>query len=175
MPMSAVGASVTSNGCSPLHHARGLTRQLQNQGRRPAGPGSRSDGTPYWPDWPTGTAPTNVPSTMVIQPPTFSSKSQGYSQVEFQTDNPASDYLCNVSTGQGCTVPPPGPGDFYLYWSQVTSAGGASCSWEFGNTQGTDFGGAAQYGAAGASGNGYYGTDGSPLMSLTKGGCVNQP
>ena len=131
------------------------------------------DGTPYWPDWPTGTTATNFPSTMVIQPPTFGSKSQGYSQIEFQTDNPASDYLCDVLTGQGCQVPPPGPGTFYPYWTQVTSGGGASCSWEFGNVKGTDFGGAAQYGQAGASGNGYYGTDGSKLMSINKGGCVS--
>lgn len=110
---------------------------------------------------------------MVIQPPTFGSKSQGYSQIEFQTDNPASDYLCDVLTGQGCQVPPPGPGTFYPYWTQVTSGGGASCSWEFGNVKGTDFGGAAQYGQAGASGNGYYGTDGSKLMSINKGGCVS--
>jgi hypothetical protein len=131
------------------------------------------DGTPYWPDWPTGTTATNFPSTMVIQPPTFGPKSQGYRQVEFQTDNPASDYLCNVVTGQGCQVPAPGPGRFYPYWTQVTSAGGASCFWEFGNIKGTDFGQASQYGQAGASGNGYYGTDGSPLMPLTKGGCVS--
>ncbi len=56
-------------------------------------------------------------------------------------------------TRTGCTVPPSGPGDFYPYWTRVTSTGSghASCTLEFGNvSRGTgvnDFGGDAQYGS----------------------------
>ena len=135
------------------------------------------DGSPYWQDWPTGTTATTFPSTMVIQPPTYGSGSAGYSQVEFETDNPASDYQCDIATGAGCTVPPPGPGSFYPYWTQVTSStqssAAAACDWEFGNvTSGSTFGQDAQYGTPGNSGNGYNGTDGSTPVNLDRNGCV---
>ncbi|MHB1638310.1 MAG: hypothetical protein ACYCUD_00530 [Candidatus Dormibacteria bacterium] len=133
------------------------------------------DGSPYWKDWPNSNSPNTFPSTMVIQPPTSGRRGSGYSQVEFESDNPASDYQCNIASGSGCTVPPPGPGAFYPYWTQVTtsSAATAACDWEFGNmTNGNTFGGPAQYGTPGNSGNGYNGTDGSNPINLNAQGCA---
>ncbi|HUY60690.1 MAG TPA: hypothetical protein VMW49_02335, partial [Candidatus Dormibacteraeota bacterium] len=132
------------------------------------------DGTPYWADWPTGTHPTTVPSTMQIQPPRTQSGDQtiGYSQVQFEADNGFSDYRCQVFTGVGCTVPPPGPGGFYPFWTQTHS-----CAWEFGNVAaGNTFGAVAQYGQPYPLAVGrvkVYGTDIGPLMSLNSNGCAS--
>ena len=132
------------------------------------------DGTPYWQDWSNSLKPDRHPSSMVIQPPTFMAGGQatGYQDVQFETDNPASDYRCDITTGSGCTVPPPGPGNFYPYWTQVQT-GHMACDWEFGNmTNGNTFGKADQYGTAGNSGNGYNGTQASNPMPLASNGCV---
>ncbi len=136
------------------------------------------DGTPYYrQDWPTGTTPTaNVPSTMQIQPPVTGPQGRqiGYSQVQFEADNGFSDYRCQILTGVGCQVPPPGPGGFYPYWTQTKS-----CVWEFGNvTSGTTFGGVKQYGQPYPLAIGHihvYGTDIGPLMSLDSSGCAQPP
>jgi hypothetical protein len=107
------------------------------------------DGTPYWPEWPTGAQPTaKFPGSFVQQLPTTNGAQ--YPQFFIQTDLALSESTCQAST-VGCTVPPNGPGDFYPYWSRVSSGGRhASCTLEFGNvSSGTgvnDFGGAAQYG-----------------------------
>jgi hypothetical protein len=101
------------------------------------------DGTPYYPEWPVGTSPTaTFPSTFVEQLP--STGGSAYSSYFIQTDLALSESTCNGTTGAGCTVPPPGPGDFYPYWSRVAGTGG--CSIEFGNVAKGDMGRDAQYG-----------------------------
>jgi hypothetical protein len=68
-----------------------------------------------------------------------------YPDIQFVTDNSATENACNTVTGQGCVLPPPGPGHFYLYWTLAKVA--ASRVWEFGNMQnGRTFGGDAEYG-----------------------------
>ena len=109
------------------------------------------DGTPYWAEWPTGAQPTDTfPGSFVQQLPTTSGSQ--YSQFFIQTDTALSESTCQAN-GTGCALPPPtAPGQFYPYWSRVTSSGrNASCTLEFGNvSSGTgvnDFGGDAQYGS----------------------------
>ncbi len=105
------------------------------------------NGTPYWPEWPTGANPTSkLPGSFVEWLPT--SGNQGYPQSQVQTDVALSESTC-TATGAGCSVPPPNaPGQFYPYWSRVNSFGG--CVLEFGNVSsgpGVDpMGGDAQYG-----------------------------
>jgi hypothetical protein len=107
------------------------------------------DGTPYWPEWPTGSQPTTTfPGSFVQQLPTTGGAQ--YSQFFLQTDVALSESTCQAS-GAGCAVPAPNsPGQFYPYWSRV-SGGTAGCTLEFGNvSSGTgvnDFGGDAQYGS----------------------------
>jgi hypothetical protein len=105
------------------------------------------DGTSYWADWPTGTTPTaTTPGSFVQSAPT--SNGQKYPTSFFQTDVALSESTCGADIS-GCTVPPSGPGNFYPYWSTITS--GNDCSIVFGNVSGgtgvNDFGGSAQYGA----------------------------
>jgi hypothetical protein len=112
------------------------------------------DGTPYWKEWPTGPTPTSLfPSSFVESFPTTNGAQ--YTQFFFQTDVALSEQACGGNTLTtappgtqslaGCTVPPPGPGNFYPYWSQVQSGG--SCSLLFGNVSaGNTFGKDAQYG-----------------------------
>ncbi len=111
------------------------------------------DGTSYWPDWPTGTSPTaTTPGSFVQSAPL--SNGQKYPQSLFQTDVALSESTCGADIS-GCTVPPSGPGNFYPYWSTITS--GNQCSILFGNV------------ANGAGVNNYgqfaqYGTDLRPLI-----------
>jgi hypothetical protein len=106
------------------------------------------DGTPYWPEWPTSVTPTIYPGSFTYLFPTTNGAQ--YTQFHFQTDVALSEITCGPNTGgtgtlSGCTVPPPGPGGFYPYWSQVQSGG--SCALWFGNVNaGSTFGKAAQYG-----------------------------
>ena len=113
------------------------------------------DGTPYWPEWPTGTTPTIYPSTFVQSLPVTDSGQQ-YSEFFIQTDLALSESTCTAS-GAGCSVPPPNaPGHFYPYWSRALSSGSGQapgreqqkCVIEFGNVSRgvNDFGGDAQYG-----------------------------
>jgi hypothetical protein len=94
------------------------------------------DGTPYWPEWPTGPTPTIYPGSFVEQFPT-TGYGQPYSQYFFQTDIALSESTClgnSVAAGgtsTGCTVPPQGPGNFYPYWSELHIAN--YCALEFGN------------------------------------------
>jgi hypothetical protein len=110
------------------------------------------DGTPYWKEWPTGLTPTRYPSSFLELFPT--TNGQQYSKYFIQTDVALSEVTCgpsNYSNGTGtlagCTVPPPGPGHFYPYWSFAESHG--SCTMLFGNVSGSGlatFGKDAQYG-----------------------------
>jgi hypothetical protein len=101
------------------------------------------DGSPYWKEWPTGLHPNLHPSSFLERFPT--SNGRGYPQFFLQTDLALSESTCTPTTLSGCTVPPPGPGKFYPYWSQVQAGG--SCVFLFGNVSaGNTFGKDAQYG-----------------------------
>jgi hypothetical protein len=106
------------------------------------------DGTPYWPEWPTGLRPTIYPGSFLYSFPT--TNGAPYTQFHFQTDVALSEITCGpqssgTSTLSGCTVPPQGPGGFYPHWSQFQSGG--SCTLQFGNVSaGSTFGKDAQYG-----------------------------
>jgi hypothetical protein len=106
------------------------------------------DGTPYWPEWPTSLTPGTYPGSFLELFPTTNGRK--YSQFHFQTDLALSEITCGpqsngTSTLSGCTVPPPGPGGFYPYWSMFHT--GSSCVFLFGNVSaGNTFGKDAQYG-----------------------------
>ena len=103
------------------------------------------DGTSYWPDWPNSLTPNRDPSPFLTQQPTTNGAK--YSQIQFQTDIPASEVLtCGPSTLGGCRVPPPGgPGHFYPYFTHMTVNG--QCLWAFGRmNQGVTYGRDLQYG-----------------------------
>jgi hypothetical protein len=107
------------------------------------------DGTPYYPDWPDSIRPGPFPSPFLQLQPTTAG-GQRYPQIQFMTDNSATQLEtgCNTVTGANCVLPPPGPGNFYPYWTQAKVFG--SCVWEFGNMRnGNAFGGDAQYGSVG--------------------------
>ena len=105
------------------------------------------DGTPYYADWPTSSQPGKFPGTFVQAQPT--SDGRAYPQIQFETDLAATEFAqgCDLGTGDGCTVPPKGPGNFYPYWTLVKDQQ-LGCTWQFGNAgrTGNSFGGDAQYG-----------------------------
>jgi hypothetical protein len=107
------------------------------------------DGTPYYPDWPDSVTPDRFPSTFLqLQPTTV--RGHRYPEIQFTTNNSATQLNTNCSpiTGANCVLPPPGPGNFYPYWTQARVGG--LCVWEFGNMRnGNTFGGDAQYGKVG--------------------------
>ena len=81
-----------------------------------------------------------------MQPPT--SDGNSYGQIQFVTDLSASEQNCDLFSGAGCTVPPPGPGHFYPYFTFAKVNG--QCVWEFGNMRnGNNFGQESQYGSVG--------------------------
>jgi len=103
------------------------------------------DGTDYWPDFPNSLKPGPFPSPILQQQPTTLAGAR-YSQIQFETDAPASEInTCAPDTPQGCAVPPPGgPGHFYPYYT-LAKVGG-QCVWEFGQmSNGNTFGGDQQY------------------------------
>jgi len=123
------------------------------------------DGTPYYPEWPTGQNPTaKYPGSFVESLPQTSGSQ--YKQFFMQTDLALSESTCSGTTTDGCSVPPPGPGHFYPYWTRTT--GDAGCFLEFGNvSKGSgvnDFGQDAQYGNDKVKSLGYPEYEG-PVMS----------
>jgi len=102
------------------------------------------DGTSYWANWPKSLTPGMFPSALTITQPTTGGTS--YPQIQFLTDNPASNNRCNFATGAGCVVPPrQAPGKFYPYWTLAKVHG--TCVWEFGQMpNGNTFGQEKQYG-----------------------------
>ena len=104
------------------------------------------DGTSYYADWPTSAYPGRFPGAFVDAQPTSGGRT--YPKIQFETDLAATEFAsnCNLNTGAGCVVPPPGPGHFYPYWT-LTRDQALGCSWEFGNVRdGNTFGGDAEYG-----------------------------
>ena len=57
----------------------------------------------------------------------------------------------------GCIMPPPGPGNFYPYWTYAPDRE-FGCSWQFGNAgrTGQSFGGDAQWGTVNPSSDGAF-------------------
>lgn len=103
------------------------------------------DGTSYWTDWPDSVTPDMFPSAMTIQPP-VTGRGTRYTQMQFLTDNAATNSLCNPASPTDCVVPPPqAPGQFYPYWTLARV--NRACVWEFGQMRnGKTFGGDKQYG-----------------------------
>jgi len=103
------------------------------------------DGTSYWADWPTSAYPGRFPGATAQAQPT--SDGSPYSRIQFVTDMSATEENCNTTTGAGCVMPPPGPGNFYPYWTLVRDPE-LGCTWQFGNAgrTGESFGGDAQWG-----------------------------
>jgi hypothetical protein len=104
------------------------------------------DGTGYQADWPDGSR--NHPTSIAYTGPF--TRGHPYPDIQFETDAAASEALCDVVTGSGCTAPPIGAA-FYPFWSltnQLSSSG--ACVWNFGNdianVTTNDFGRDAQYG-----------------------------
>jgi hypothetical protein len=97
------------------------------------------DGVGYQPTaWPDGSSST--PTSFRYAGP-FDSSGNPYPQVQFETDAPGSEFLCNVFTGNLCLVPPLAA-KFYPYWTLTSKAGQGltgltpkgACIWNFGNT-----------------------------------------
>src|SRR6266496_4348485 len=137
------------------------------------------DGTSYQPNtWPNG-GPNHPTAFRYIGP--FDRSGHLYPQIQFESNVPVSEILCDVTTGAGCTVKPQGS-EFYPFFtlnnSQKLAGTGApngACVWNFGNfipgvTQRT-FGRDAQYGSPDVARFG--GTNTSPVMAnpATTGNC----
>ena len=103
------------------------------------------DGTGYVPDWPNGSK--NFPTSIQYTGPT--SRGHPYPDIQFETDIAASEALCDVTTGDGCTAPPISA-QFYPFWSLASRPASGRCVWNFGNVNPgvttNDFGGDAEYG-----------------------------
>jgi len=104
------------------------------------------DGTDYQGrSWPDGSA--NTPTAWQYLGP-FGPDGRLYPQIQFETNAPASESLCNTTTGVNCVVKPLGS-NFYPFWSMNNRQFGQACTWNFGNvlpvTRNT-FGKTAQYG-----------------------------
>ena len=82
---------------------------------------------------------------MTMQQPTTVGGTR-YPQIQFLTDNPATNSRCNPAHPAGCVVPPmQAPGHFYPYYTLAKVNG--ACVWEFGQmTNGNTFGKDKQYG-----------------------------
>ena len=129
------------------------------------------DGTSYQTyTWPNG-SPDHPTAASYIGP--FDAAGHLYPLIQFETDAPGSESLCNVSTGKDCVVKPLGS-KFYPFWTLNDSqqlagvpAPHAACVWNFGNvlpgvtTQ--KFGRDAEYGKSDV--DRYGGTDASKVMA----------
>ena len=129
------------------------------------------DGTDYQgSSWPNGSA-SHPTSFRYIGP--FLGSGKPYPQIQFETDAPGSESLCNTTTGKDCVVKPLGS-NFYPFWtltSKETIKGvrtpRAACIWNFGNvipgvTRQT-FNKDAQYGLSDIAR--YGGTDASKVLT----------
>ena len=95
------------------------------------------DGTSYQASaWPDGT--NNHPTAFRYIGP-FTGSGKPYPQIQFESDAPASESLCNTTTGADCVLKPIGS-HFYPFWSLNNSqhlrgahAPHGACVWNFGN------------------------------------------
>jgi hypothetical protein len=94
------------------------------------------DGTGYHADWPNGTR--NYPTSIRYVGPF--TNGHVYPNVQFETDVAASENLCDLTNGNGCTAPPIGA-HFYPFWTLTNrqlwntpmTGGQRQCVWNFGN------------------------------------------
>jgi hypothetical protein len=106
------------------------------------------DGSSYQPDFPDGQR--GHPTTFQYLGP-FDGRGHTYPTIQYETDIPASEILCNTSTGAGCVAQPVGA-NFYPFWTLGRGQGAQrhTCLWNFGNViPGTtilSFGRVAEYG-----------------------------
>ncbi len=128
------------------------------------------DGTDYrGGSWPHGSS--NQPTSFQYLGP-FTGSGATYPQIQFETDAPGSESLCNPTTGKDCVVKPLGSA-FYPFWTLTSKEKikgfrlpKGTCIWNFGNvipgvtTQ--NFGKDAQYGLADIARFG--GTDASKVL-----------
>jgi hypothetical protein len=95
------------------------------------------DGTSYQKrTWPNGRA-TQPTAFRYLGP--FDARGRPYPKIQFETNAPDSEFLCNTTTGLNCDVKPLGS-EFYPFWSLSNTrrpgAGPApdrACVWNFGN------------------------------------------
>ena len=103
------------------------------------------DGLSYRPDWPNGSS--NFPTPFKYTGPF--TRGHSYPNIQFETNTAASEFLCDVATGTGCTAPPQGA-QFYPFWTLGSQSKHGVCVWSFGNDIAgltvNDFGQAAEYG-----------------------------
>jgi hypothetical protein len=103
------------------------------------------DGLSYRPDWPNGSS--NFPTPFKYTGPF--TRGHSYPNIQFETNTAASEFLCDVATGAGCTAPPQGA-QFYPFWTLGSQSNHGVCVWSFGNDIAgltvNDFGQAAEYG-----------------------------
>jgi hypothetical protein len=115
------------------------------------------DGIPYQStSWPNGSS--SVPTSFRYAGP-FTKGGATYPKIQFETDIPGSEALCDTGSGIGCVIPPQGGANFYPYWTLTNKAGqgigtlfpSGTCIWNFGNTIASVttkiLGGEAQYGS----------------------------
>jgi hypothetical protein len=104
------------------------------------------EGSSYQADWPDGTA--GHPSSFQYLGP-FTGGAHTYPTYQFETNVAASEILCDVATGVGCTATPAGAA-FYPFWTLGHGIVGHVCVWNFGNdiagATRLDFGKTAEYG-----------------------------
>ena len=112
------------------------------------------DGTDYQAkSWPNGTS--NHPTSFRYIGP-FDQAGKPYAQIQYESDAPDSEFLCDVTTGKDCLLKPLGS-QFYPFWSLTSKqtlkgvrTPKAACVWNFGNSipgiTKLDFGKDAQYG-----------------------------
>jgi len=142
-----------------VHHTYNLQTNLCGQTENQNGD-LDFDGNSYIPDWPNGSD--GYPRTFRYLGP-FDPAGAQYPNLQFETDAPGSESLCNPSapTAQTCKVPAQGAA-FYPFWSvnntpgnslagmRYAVANAAPCVWNFGNditgVTGNDFSQDAQYG-----------------------------
>jgi hypothetical protein len=130
------------------------------------------DGTSYAAKaWPDGTR--NHPTAFEYIGP-FTSSGAAYPQVQFETNVPQSESLCDITNGSGCAIKPAGS-NFYPFWSLNNSQHilpplvnrPGTCVWNFGNilprVTRQAFGGDAEYGSPDLARFG--GTATSPVMA----------
>ena len=86
--------------------------------------------------WPDGSP--NVPTSARFAGP-FTVGGATYPQIQFESDAPGSEFLCNFATQFNCQVPPLGA-KFYPFWTLTSKKGqtagpfpAGSCTWDFGN------------------------------------------
>ena len=110
--------------------------------------------------WPNGT--NSTPTSFRYVGP-FDKSGHPYPRIQFETDAPASAFLCNVFDGNNCQAPPLAA-HFYPYFTITNKAGqnvgsslfpAGTCVWNFGNTirgiTTMNFGKDAQYGTPAVS------------------------